>query len=367
MKKMCLMMALLVCFFVQAAAVSAEDIHSVGGDKLADAVPPQQQKYLEGISVTDETSISAFFERFADNVSSDGREIVAGTLKSFGKVLLIIILTAAARGIASAADSSPANTVIDMAGIIACAAVLTTDFTSILRLCTQTFDQISLFSATLQPVLAGVLSVGGHAATASMLQIATMVVFDVVIRIIKTLFVPAVCTYLSIVTINAATGNEMMHEFAEGIKSFTSGALKLLLTIFTAYITIAGGVSGSVDRMTLRTAKFAVSGAVPVVGGIISDATETVLTGAAFLKNAVGVFGMVCVSAICALPFLRAGASYLCYRTGAAIVSPLCSKNMTGMLSGIGSGFGMLLGMLSTCSIILYLELVYVVAMVKAI
>ncbi len=192
-----------------------------------------------------------------------------------------------------------------------------------------------------------------------------MVVFDLVIRLIHTLMVPAACAYLAITAVDAATGNGMLRGLADGIKSLTSGALKLILTLFTAYLTIAGSVSGSVDRMALKTAKFAVSGAVPVVGGVISDATETVLSGASLLKNSIGVFGMLCVTAICLVPFLRAGASYLCYKAGAAVLSPLCSGSLRQLLEGVGTGFGLLLGMLSTCCLILYLELVYVVAMVK--
>ena len=126
-------------------------------------------------------------------------------------------------------------------------------------------------------------------------------------------------------------------------------------------------MSGSVDRVALKTAKFAVSGAVPVVGGVISDATETVLSGAALLRGSVGVFGMLCVTAICLLPFLRVGASYLCYKAGAAVLSPLCAGGLRQLLGSVGTGFGLLLGMLSTCCLILYLELVYVVAMVKPI
>ena len=50
--------------------------------------------------------------------------------------------------------------------------------------------------------------------------------------------------------------------------------------------------------MALKTAKLAVSGAVPVVGGVISDATETMLSGAALLRGSIGIFGMLCVAAI---------------------------------------------------------------------
>lgn len=49
------------------------------------------------------------------------------------------------------------------------------------------------------------------------------------------------------------------------------------------------------------------------------------------------------------------------------MLSPLCSGSLRQLLEGVGTGFGLLLGMLSTCCLILYLELVYVVAMVKPI
>ena len=231
----------------------------------------------------------------------------------------------------------------------------------VLSLCRDTLDQISVFSGTLQPVLATVLATGGNTATATVLQAATMVVFDLVIRLVNALLVPAACAYLAITAVDAAAGNGMLRGIADGIKSLTSGVLKLILTLFTAYLAIAGGVSGNVDRMTLKTAKLAVSGAVPVVGGVISDATETMLSGAALLRGSIGV------AAICFVPFVRAGASYLCYKAGAAVLSPLCSDGMKRFLENVGTGFGLLLGMLSTCCMILFLELVYMVAMVKPI
>ena len=201
--------------------------------------------------------------------------------------------------------------------------------------------------------------------TATTLQVASMFAFDLVLRLIEGLLVPAVCVYLAVTVVDAAAGNGVLRGLAEGIGSLSAGALKLILTLFTAYLAVAGGVSGNVDRVALKTAKFAVSGAVPVVGGVMSDAAETVLSGAVLLRGSVGVFGMICVTAICLAPFVRAGACYLCFKACAALLSPLCSDSLRRLLSGIGTGFGLLLGMLSAACTILYLELVYAVAMVK--
>lgn len=364
MKRWILAVLVLVVLVIPAAA--AVDNGGAEEETLRGAVPGDARSYLDGIDAGAADELAGSFAKLLENTAQDSRSALKSAVNSLLRVAIIVVLTAAGRGFSAAAGGA-ADAWIDMAGALGCAAVLLRDFTGVLALCRETLSEISVFSGTLQPVLATVLAAGGNAATATALQVATMVVFDLVIRLISTLLVPAACAYLAVSVVDAAAGSGMLRGLADGIKGLTADALKLILTLFTAYLTIAGGVSGSVDRIALKTAKFAVSGAVPVVGGVISDATETVLSGAALLRGSVGVFGMLCVTAICLLPFLRVGASYLCYKAGAAVLSPLCSGGLRQLLDSVGTGFGLLLGMLSTCCLILYLELVYVVAMVKPI
>ena len=275
------------------AAVSEEQVQSVGGSSLTDAMPNSARQYLDGVSPENADTLSDSVSRVLENMTSDSQSAIRTALGGLLRVAVIVLLASAARGF-SAAAGGEANDWIDMAAALGCAAVLLRDFTGVLSLCRDTLDQISVFSGTLQPVLATVLATGGNTATATVLQAATMVVFDLVIRLVNALLVPAACAYLAITAVDAAAGNGMLRGIADGIKSLTSGVLKLILTLFTAYLAIAGGVSGNVDRMTLKTAKLAVSGAVPVVGGVISDATETMLSGAALLRGSIGIFGMLC-------------------------------------------------------------------------
>lgn len=365
MKK--LLLALLLCgLLVPFASAETGELAQSAESALAGAVPGGAQDYLDGVTLENADDVLSSFASLLQNAQADGRHAVQSALGGLLRAAFIIVLAAAARGFSSAAGGA-ADGLIDMAASLGCAAVLLGDFAGVLALCRETLEQISLFSGILQPVLATVLAAGGSAATATVVQTASMLVSDLTIRLVSTLLVPAACAYLAISAVDAAMGNGMLHGAAEGVKSLTAGALKLILTLFTAYLAIAGGVSGSVDRMALKTAKFAVSGAVPVVGGVISDAAETVLSGASLLRGSVGVFGMLCVTAICLAPFLRAGASYLLYKAGSALLSPLCSGGLRALLESIGTGYGLLLGMLSACCMILYLELVYVIAMVKPI
>ena len=350
-----LLLPLALCLSAGAAEADAQRERDEAA--LRSAVTGEAQPYLAG---TDGQDVADSFARLLRNTVPDAKSAWAKAAGSLGPVAGIRLLTAAARGFSEAAGGA-ANDAVDLAGALGISAVLLRDFSGVLSLCRSALDGISVFSATLQPVLAAALSMGGSAVTATTLQVASMFV----LRLIEGLLVPAVCVYLAVTVVDAAAGNGVLRGLAEGIGSLSAGALKLILTLFTAYLAVAGGVSGNVDRVALKTAKFAVSGAVPVVGGVMSDAAETVLSGAVLLRGSVGVFGMICVTAICLAPFVRAGACYLCFKAGAALLSPLCSDSLRRLLSGIGTGFGLLLGMLSAACTILYLELVYAVAMVK--
>ena len=108
----------------------------------------------------------------------------------------------------------------------------------------------------------------------------------------------------------------------------------------------------------MKAAKFAISGAVPVVGGILSDAAETVLASAGVLRGTVGVFGMVTVLGICLVPLLRLAVHYLAYKLVAALASALGSGPPCALVDRLSSAFGLVLGMMGASCLLLLITLV---------
>ena len=100
----------------------------------------------------------------------------------------------------------------------------------------------------------------------------------------------------------------------------------------------------------------AISGVVPVVGGIIADASETVLAGAGMLKNTIGVFGMLAILAACAYPFLQLGVQYLLYKLTAYRVSVVRAPGMCKLIDELGGAFGLILGMTGGCALLLLIS-----------
>lgn len=84
-------------------------------------------------------------------------------------------------------------------------------------------------------------------------------------------------------------------------------SVKGLCAVFTAYLSLSRVLTGSADAMAVKAAQAAFSGMVPVVGSILSDASESLLASAGLIRSAAGAFGMLAVLAMALAPVCAAG------------------------------------------------------------
>ena len=147
------------------------------------------------------------------------------------------------------------------------------------------------------------------------------------------------------------------------IKWGTQSLLTWVLTLFTLYLSLSGVISGTADRAAVKLTRFAISGMVPVVGGILSDATESVLAGAGLLRSAVGTFGTLAVLAFCLMPFLKLGIQYLLYKLAAVLASVLTDSPVAKLVGEIGGAFGLMLGMVGASALVTLISVIMTIAM----
>lgn len=371
MKKLLIFMLLLCSLSTTAFAYDEElfqkQLDIVGGNNITSAIPGENRGYMENISPSPNQDLGQSFAAIYKKTAGERSGAVRSAVSTLIKVAIVLIFCGCASGIRGTSGSVISSNVITMAGALGITTAVFSDIHGLLALCLETIDHINIFSKAMLPVMAASITIAGAPTAATVSYSITMFAFDILITFTSGVLVPAVCAYIAIVTVNAAMGNDTLSRLAGFVKWVTSGTLKLFLTVFIAYITVSSSVSHGLDGMAVKTAKFALSGTVPVVGSIISDATDTLLSGAVVLKNSLGVFGMIGVCAICIVPFLKVGISYLIFKAGSAVLSPICNENLGKLVSGIGDSIGMILGMLGTCTAVIFFELVFSVAMVKTI
>lgn len=254
--------------------------------------------------------------------------------------------------------SGAAKGASELIGAVVAAVLLMHSANALIPLAVDTVGEISGYGKLLLPVMAAALGAQGMGASSVSLYAGTAVFDAVLSSMISNILSPMVYLYLALSVSCAAMGEETLKRLRDTVKGLMVWALKTMLYVFTGYMGITGVVTGTTDAAALKATKLTIAGVVPVVGGILSDASEAVLVGAGVMKNAAGVYGMLAVLAVCLEPFVRIGAHYLLMKLTAALCAAFGPKRLTDMVQDFSSALGLLLGMTGTCCLLLLISTV---------
>lgn len=246
----------------------------------------------------------------------------------------------------------------DMSGTIMIATVLLLNTDTMIRLGTNTVQELSDYGKLLCPVMTAAMAAQGGITTATAIYAATALFDTVLVTLISRLFIPMIFLFLALAAANSAVGENILKKMCDLIKNTMNWCLKTLLTVFTTYISITGVVSGTTDAAALKATKVTISSVVPVVGGILADTSEAVLVSTGILKNAAGIYGILAIIAIFLEPFLRIGCHYLLLKATAAVCGIFGTKEATGLIEDFSSAMGLLLAMTGSVCLLLLITTV---------
>lgn len=355
--KCCMFLVLLA--IVLAVPVSAAEVP----EDLRKALPEEAAELLEGIDPSDGTGFSEGIGRILDGLSGRFGGVLRRQIRNVAAILLAVILCAAVESLyQGAGGGSPQY--LSMAGALSAAALTAGDLDALIGLGSETIAGLSLFGKALLPTLAAATAASGAITTAAFQQVTTVFLVNLLLQLIEGLLIPMVYLYIGVLTAGACMEEDHLTAIAEGLKKLLVWVLSTVLLLFTIYLSVARVISGAVDGAAVKITKAAISGVVPVVGGIIADAAETVLAGAGLLKNTIGIFGMLGILAACIYPFLQLGVQYLLYKLTAFLASAVGAKSLCKLIDGLGGAFGLVLGMTGACALLLLVSVLSAVAAV---
>ena len=254
--------------------------------------------------------------------------------------------------------SGNVKTAAEMAGSTAIAAVLLLSTNSMIHLGTETIRELSDYGKLLYPVMTAAMAAQGGITASTALYTGTAIFDTCLSSLISKLLVPMVYLFLVLAAANSAVGEDVLKKMSDLVKNSMSWLLKTILMVFTTYMSITGVVSGTTDAAALKATKVTISSVVPVVGGILSDASEAVLVSAGLMKNAAGIYGILAILAVCLQPFLRIGVHYLLLKATAAVCGIFGSKGMTGLIEDFSTAMGLLLAMTGSVCLLLLISTV---------
>ena len=327
---------------------------SLGTDALEAALPEEATALPEAFSVQDALEPEGALHRLAAAAGETLHGALRGAVGSAAPILAIAVLCAVGE---SAAEGQTAE-YVGLGGVLGVCAAAAGDVTRFIGLGTETLQKLSTFSKALLPCMAAASAAAGAPAAGAARYTATALFFDLLLTLSGSVVMPVVYAYIAACTARAALGNDALSGVVSLLKWLAGMLITGLMLAFTLWLSLTGVISGAADAAKTRLAKTALSTALPVVGGIVSDAASAVVAGANVLRAAVGAFGLLTVAAVCLAPFLTLAAQYLVYKAASGLALTAASRRLAGLIGDLGSAFGMVLGLVGAGALMLFFSLV---------
>ncbi len=339
MRRLALFILLLYLFIIPVSAM--EFTAPEAPDAAQELMPSEQESFGKDLWYILKTAIA--------NLQPQMAEALGICFSVIAAILLISLLQN---------FSGNAKQITTLAGIVAISLTLIRSSGTLVALGTQTVNELCQYARLLLPVMTAALAAQGGTTAAAALYTGTAFFSALLSTVISHLIVPMIYIYLCLCIANRAVGVDTLDSLRRLVKWLMTWGLKIILYVFTGFISITGVVSGTADTSAVKAAKLAISGFVPVVGSIISDASETILVSAGVMKSAAGVYGLLAILAIWLGPFLQIGIQYLLLKTTSAVCGIFGIKEPAGVVQDFSDAMGFVLAMTGTVCLLLLISVV---------
>lgn len=325
------------------AEAGIEDLYGFAEERgIGELVHSSMDSAITG-KLPDAEEISGFLR---EGIQEPLRHILADAVRLLGPILLLALLRSVSNewngSVSGACFLLKLRLILQFFGM----AVTAIDAS---RICISSAKE---FTDAVSPALTALLAATGMSGAAALVSPAASLAGNTA----EKLFLHYGIRLCSFGLCTAAAGNLSpvvdLGKITKMAKKTANWCAGLAITFFTALLALQGKVAGGLDGVAVRTAKFAVDSAAPVIGSGVSDAWDSYVSGLMIAKNAVGVSGMAALIGVAAEPMMRCGLAMLLLNLVSAVLDVFGERETSRAAEQIGGICQMALS-LSTGSVVI--------------
>ena len=154
----------------------------------------------------------------------------------------------------------------------------------------ESIKEINSFFESLTPIFSGVLLAGGNAKGAVAQTVNMNLCLAVIGGICEKFLLPLSLASFAFSLLSGLGAEEKIQKSIRGVFGFGLGITTSAVAGVTALQSV---IATAQDGVTMRAAKYAASGLIPVVGSSVSGALSTLAGGLSYVKGAIGVGSVI--------------------------------------------------------------------------
>ena len=283
-------------------------------------------------------------------VSNLGGEVM-DTITILVSIIVIIVIHSILKSISDGLENKGIAQITYYVQFILIVTLIMTNFVQILDIVKDSIQNLVGFMNSLIPIMITLMITTGSIVSANLIQPIILFLITFIGNFLIGIIIPFILISTALGIISKISDRIQIDKISKFFKTSVVWILGVILTVFVGVISIEGTLSSSVDGITAKTAKAAVSSFIPVVGKILGDAVDTVIGCSSILKNATGIVGIIVLIGIAIIPIIKLTIMMTIYYLGAALCQPIADGNIISLLEQMGDTFKILLGIMCAVSV----------------
>ena len=213
--------------------------------------------------------------------------------------------------------------------------LLSSEIINIIQNSRNVIDLIAKITEIMSPIMITLMVSIGANVSASIYTPTVAFLSNGVITAVNNFILPlvGVITVVNIVSnfSNAVKLNELSNLFASIIK-WTFG---IIATVYGLFLSVQGIASGIFDGISIKTAKYAISNTVPIVGGFIKDGFDLMIAGGDIIKNSIGIISIFLMLFVIVTPIVYLVVFSFLLKMASAIIEPISDVRISHFCTSI--------------------------------
>lgn len=295
--------------------------------------------------IDNETLLKTFFNMAGEEVLD--------CISILGSIVVIIVIHSILKSISEGLENKSISQITYYVQYILIVTLIMTNFADILSMVTTSINNLVGFMNSLIPILITLMLTTGNIASAGIIEPIILFIITFIGNFITSVLIPFVLIANVLGIVSKVSDRVQVDKLSKFFNSSVVWVLGIVLTIFVGVLSVEGSLSSTVDGITAKTAKAAVTNFIPVVGKILGDAVDTVIGCSNVLKNAVGIIGVIVILCICVGPIIKLAVLMALYYLAGAVCQPIADDRIVKLLDQMGDTFKMLLAIMCSVSVML--------------
>ncbi len=224
-------------------------------------------------------------------------------------------------------------------------------------LTTNTVQTIKAQMDAIFPILLTFLTAIGGTVSTSVYQPAMALLTGTIMNLFTYVLLPIFIFSVVFSIVSNLSNTVKLDKFTSFFNSSYKWLTGLIFTVFTAFISVQGITAGSIDGISIRTAKFAIKSYVPILGSYLSDGMGIILASSNLIKNAVGATGLFLLLATIISPLIELILFMLILKLVAGIIEPLGNKQIANFISSLSKSMVLLIALIIGVAFIYFITI----------